>query len=542
MLRTVYSLGASPHLAIRLKGGRSFEGAWTAQQKQLACRILTALDDTEVIHLLADHGAFSLHLDRIPGPEWAAENSKFIYMHKCDYLSSASASKQICRDCIHALRQVGIDAWCDGGQGIHNLLASRIKSNLLDQTLVGHLLQLRLRLSEFETLPTDFEVGTRVVLHSLTAKAMNGKKGIVASELGANGKEGRHSVRISKESKSIRPRNLRPLVDPGRAAVAGLEVDCLQSFVVSGITGVNRFYNGRYELDLANSGEWPVFTHERPAASYLRNVPGWKPSEGQYHLFHGSKAGKWYFCITPIMLRRRDCGCVATNESGPSPLNVAWDTYKPGGALGGVRGLGPRGGFLFDPTIVVDTPTWIGGIAPSEWIKRDALVESFNADSHEFKLVFQDHEQTTRWLRLDHYRFLDWNVLPLRHAAMIRPRTVMAMLIAINRLAAAAAAAAILDEPPLDASHVDVEPETPGFALQRLMRYALRTGKDFDSIFREHVWPSVLAAPCPHLAARLVDATTAKKKKKKKKEKKSASGGGKSKRGKRKGKHGKGKR
>ena len=71
---------------------------------------------------------------------------------------------------------------------------------------------------------------------------MNGEHGIVASALGAQ-KEGRYSVRLRGRAAGvqIKARNLRVLVDPGRAAVAGHEVDKLQSVALGGVMSLGRF-------------------------------------------------------------------------------------------------------------------------------------------------------------------------------------------------------------------------------------------------------------------------------------------------------------
>ena len=104
--------------------------------------------------------------------------------------------------------------------------------HLLGTELVGHTLQVRLRPAQLAApdAPLDLVIGTRVVLHSLTSAAMNGEHGIVAGALGAQ-KEGRYSVRLRGRAAGvqIKASNLRVLVDPGRAAVAGHEVDALQS-------------------------------------------------------------------------------------------------------------------------------------------------------------------------------------------------------------------------------------------------------------------------------------------------------------------------
>jgi len=74
------------------------------------------------------------------------------------------------------------------------------------------------------------------------------------------------------------------------------------------------------------------------------------------------------------------------------------------------------------------TPTWITGSPPDDWILRDATVESYNEESHEHKLIFNNLARTSLHLRLDHLQFLDWDVLPRRRAAILARRTVVTAL------------------------------------------------------------------------------------------------------------------
>ena len=68
----------------------------------------------------------------------------------------------------------------------------------------------------------------------------------------------------------IKASNLRRLVDSGRAAVAGHEIDALQSVVLGGATGVNAICNGVYNLNPAHTAnEFPVFTHTTVANRHL---------------------------------------------------------------------------------------------------------------------------------------------------------------------------------------------------------------------------------------------------------------------------------
>ena len=164
---------------------------------------------------------------------------------------------------LRALRQVGVDAWCGGGRGLNELRKNHNidGTKFLGAELVGHTLQVRLRPAQVAApdAPLDLVIGTRVVLHSLTSAAMNGEHGIVAGALGAH-KEGRYSVRLRGRAAGvqIKASNLRVLVDPGCAVMAGHEVDALQSVALGGVTGVNAVCNGVYNLNPAHTAnEFP---------------------------------------------------------------------------------------------------------------------------------------------------------------------------------------------------------------------------------------------------------------------------------------------
>jgi hypothetical protein len=57
---------------------------------------------------------------------------------------------------------------------------------------------------------------------------------------------------------------------------------------------------------------------------------------------------------------------------------------------------------ILDPTVTLNTPTWITGSPPEPWLYRDATITSFNPAPHEHTLVFHDLAQTTLHLRLNH--------------------------------------------------------------------------------------------------------------------------------------------
>ena len=186
---------------------------------------------------------------------------------------------------LRALRQVGCDAWCSGGGGI-NTLRKRHSINgakLLGDELVGHTVQIRLHPSQLAACadPLGLDRGDRVTVYGLTSAAgllLNAKCGKLGGPLGAK-KAGCYPVFFKGEKgfKQIKPCNLRSIADPGRAAVAGHEVDALQSVVVGGVTGRSAFVNGTYVLNPAHVvNAFPVFTLPRTI-------------HGDFHLFCGEK-------------------------------------------------------------------------------------------------------------------------------------------------------------------------------------------------------------------------------------------------------------
>ena len=151
---------------------------------------------------------------------------------------------------------------------------------------------------------------------------------------------------------------------------------------------------------------WPVFTH----------------TTADQHLFCGD-TGKWLVSDTADMSAGNHTGWICSTSPSPSPLGLQWWAVSVGTkwALG--------------PAVTLATPTWITGSPPNDWIFHDARVESYNEESHEHKLIFNNLARTSLHLRLDHHQFLDWDVLPRRRAAMLAPRTVVTALMILTSTA-----------------------------------------------------------------------------------------------------------
>ena len=420
-LELLLSYGASPHHAAILPAEQtllSYDGVYTGNDRKSLIAFTRVLKQPSFVHLISDHGGI-----------WNKQ--------ACDLILSACGSTSGLR----ALRQVGNDTWCGGGIYGIQLLQTRYNINGLDlfgKELEGHTLQVRLRPSQYAALdaPLNLAVGTRVCIE-------NGACGVVAGVFGAE-KEGRYPVLFRKgcENKQIKPIKLRPLVDPGRAAVAGHEVDVLRSVVLGGIVGDLAFCNGVYDLNTAYIvNEFPVFTF------------------AMQHLFCGVD-GEWFVSHTADMLEGCSKGWVVSSSKSLTPLGLQWKVVH------GTK-------LVLNPVITIDTPTWLNGSPPDDWIFRDARVESYNAQSHEHKLVFCDLASTSLHLRLGHLRFLDWDVLPRRRAAILAHRTVVTTMMIMYRMRDA-----------------DVLPGTQ--FLSGLFRIIMRSTKCVLPIFREHMWPCVL--------------------------------------------------
>ena len=89
---------------------------------------------------------------------------------------------------------------------------------------------------------------------------------------------------------------------------------------------------------------------------------------------------------------------------------------------------------------------------------------------------------------------MDWDVLPLRRAAMLAPRTMVTFLMVLNRM-----------EDGRIAKGVALPPGTP--ALRVLVDILMCSTKDFPTIFRElKVWKSIMAPPDLIVRGRIEDA------------------------------------
>jgi hypothetical protein len=309
---------------------------------------------------------------------------------------------------------------------------------------------------------------------------MNGRRGVVAGALGAES-EGRYRVRIGKSDRSgkmIKPRNLRPTKDPGRAAVAGHEVDALRSVVMSGASGNAAWFNGVYVRDATHGmvNDFTVFAHSDPSKDAV---------------VFCAPIGCWVIGRAAELTSDVPSVCAQTTDRSASPLGpslghqwCAWDNSTS----------------AFVPAAVTLTAhAWVGGAPPADWILRDATVVDFCEGSREHKLVFTDAARTPLWARLDHFRFLDWSLLPLRHAALLRKRAVLVALMLLNRLAANS----VPTEPPLTV-RVLAPPGTPVLrtCLRAALTVPLQYGMNLGAIFREYVWPHVLGAPDLKVVAR----------------------------------------
>ena len=429
--------GACPRLAAApplLENGR----APSNEEKLHTAAICSAIRrDPRLVHLLADHGGIE-------------DQSRWEFQFACEGDEGA----------MRALRQVGCDAWCSGGGGVNALRTGHHVdgTQLLGDGLVGHRIEIRLRPSQLVARndPLDLTIGTRVVLHGLSRADMNGVHGIVAGELGAQ-KEGRFSVRLRGKAAGvqIKPSNLRPIVDPGRAVVAGHAVDRLQSVVLAGAPDPAK--NGVYDLNPTRTANgFPVFTNK---------------ADPDAHLFCGNR-GVWHVGSTASMAARQSTGGLRSRTRAPSPLGLQWSVVTDDGAL------------TPSDAVAVDTPTWIGDTPPEAWVRRDVMVESYNTVSHEHRVVFCDIARTVRHFRLDHYKFVDWRVLPRRRAAMRAPRTAVALLMVLNRIRYGPL---VLDvtQPPLHGGHQ---------ILRTMLATLIAKDKEFE-YFRDLVWPSVVAPP-----------------------------------------------
>ena len=421
---------------------------WTADESKRASEVISALKaHPSAVHLLADHGGIS-DKDR-----------------ELDY----NVSGWKCTHVLRALRQAGVDMWCGGGEGLNMLREQHSVdgAKLLGAELVGHTLQIRLRPSQFAACndPLDLDRGARVAVYGLTSAAgllLNGKRGKLGGPLGAT-RPDRYPVFFKGEKvfRQIKACNLRAITDPGRAAVAGHEVDALGSVVVRGVTGRNAPLNATFLLNRAHTtNSFPVFTHST--------------SLYPFHLYCGNN-GRWFVGTTESMMKGEMMGAIMSIAASSSPLGLQWRECNAAGT---------KMEHFPNPAVTLGTPTWLTGSAPAPWIRLNATVAGFNQASHEHALVFCDGTQLH--LRLDHLQFLDWDVLPRRRAAMLAPRTVMTFLMIMNRMRARQ----IPTEAPLTVRMRDWPAGTP--VLRVMMRVWMRTDKEFE-FFRDIMWPHVVA-------------------------------------------------
>ena len=237
--------------------------------------------------------------------------------------------------------------------------------------------------------------------------------------------------------------------------------------------------NGVYNLNPAHTANgFPVFT---------------LTTDANQHLFCGDE-GLWCVSDTADMTAGKDMGWIGSTSHSPSPLGLQWQVYD------GTK-------HVLDPAVTLATPAWLTGSPPDDWIFRDARVESYNAESHEHKLIFNNLARTSLHLRLEHLQFLDWDVLPRRRAAILARRTVVTALMILNRM---------------EDGRVSKEKLLPsgtrGPVLRVFFAILMRSTKDFPTIFRgvqvagslselrRGVWPCVRAPPNLVIRGRAEDA------------------------------------
>ena len=468
--------GASAHLAAVLPP--VMEGVeWSAVLKEEVRSLFAVLKEhPHIVHLLADHGGIC---------EKSSMEFNIAKRTGMEYASVGKEERPRAVGLLEALRQVGCDAWCDGGRSVKWHAMHAIDSTkLLEETpccdaLVGHTLQLRLRPSLLEKLrgdaPLGLDRGDRVVLHGLTSSlgvGLNGKRGKIGGALGAV-KAGRYPVffKGTKGFKQILPRNVRPIVkDAERALVAGHAIDAIVSVNIHGCTGTHAVFNGTYDTARGEvENLYPVLTHTiHPRARIVFTT------SGRWHIGMKSEALEASDYQPKLLFGE---GSLRTRTMTPLLLNQKWEIASAAHCK-----------HVPDDAVVLDAPRWHDGESPGEWTLRDGVVESYNERSREHKIVFCDHDRSVRHLRLSHYRFLDWNVLPRRRAAMLAPRAAMTFFMIMNRMRARQ----IPTEAPLTVRMRDWPAGTP--VLRVMMRVWMRTDKEFE-FFRDHMWPHVVAPP-----------------------------------------------
>jgi hypothetical protein len=218
---------------------------------------------------------------------------------------------------------------------------------------------------------------------------------------------------------------------------------------------------------------FPVFAHSDPSEDLvLFCVPD----------------GSWAIGAAAELTSNPPSVATITTDRSASPLGHLWLVPNADNTA-----------FVTDAAATLTAHAWVGGAPPADWILRDATVVDFCAGSREHQLVCTDAARTPLWARLDHFRVLDWSLLPLRHAALLRQRAVLVALMLLNRLAANK----VPTEPPLTV-HVTAPPGTPVLrtCLRAALTVPLQHGMNLGAIVREYVWLHVLGAPDLKVVAR----------------------------------------
>jgi hypothetical protein len=241
------------------------------------------------------------------------------------------------------------------------------------------------------------------------------------------------------------------------------------------MSGESAFWNGVYVRDATHGivNDFPVFAHSDPSKdSVLYCVPD----------------GCWVIAPAAELTSDTPAIFARTTDKSASPLGHQWSVANADNT-----------DFVLDTAVTVTAHAWGAAAPPADWILRDATIVDFCAGSREHQLVCADAARTPLWARLDHFRFLDWSAVPLRHAALLRERAVLVTLMLLNRLAANR----VPTEPPLTV-HVSAPPGTPVLrtCLRAALTVPLQHGMNLGAIFRENVWSHVFGAPDLRVVAR----------------------------------------
>jgi len=206
-------------------GGRAVYPVVGFESRTTTCAVrllrLTSVD-------FFDAGLPGLEFSGCVGGDSMGENEETTGPHSVQFMSNLLSMKSgsaATRDLLLAMQ----------GKLFDTEALSRIKHLALKQDVKG--------------TPLDLDIGTRVVLHSLTSTAMNDKHGIVASLLGAQ-KEGCYSIWLQGRAAGVQIKacNLRPLVDPGARPTTSDEpiisaVNATSVFIVQYATTISRKFS-----------------------------------------------------------------------------------------------------------------------------------------------------------------------------------------------------------------------------------------------------------------------------------------------------------